>query len=431
MTQHIADRRARWALLAAPALGLLVLAGCSAGGGSDPSGSADPGKTGFSMMVPQANDADDGYAKLAAEYTKETGVPVEVVPYPAESYTTQVTTQLQGGNAADVMLLVPGGGQAVTLLTVADGGFLEPLGKASGAIIPEGQESLFGADGKVYGQPTALAPTTLVWNGPAAKEAGITEYPTTYAQMLKDCTTARSAGKTIMVVAGAVSFNTGLLATIISADRVYQQDPDWNQQRADGKVTFADSGWREVLNDIVEMNDAGCFQDGVAGGTFDTITQGLGGQTSLSAPVPGSAASQINKGAGLELDVRAFPPAKGEQPYGVLSASLAWTINKASDADVKASAQAFLDWAAEPKQAQTYADLSGYIPITGANASNVAPEYKPIGDLIESGSYTGFPVETWPNPKVYDALSVGIQGLFTGQKTVDQILDEMDAAWDS
>lgn len=186
-----------------------------------------------------------------------------------------------------------------------------------------------------------------------------------------------------------------------------------------------------MLDDIVEMNDAGCFQDGVAGGTFDSITQGLGGQTALTAPVPGSAAAQINQAAGLELDVRAFPPADGQEPYAVVSASYSWAINAAAEDAAKRSAQAFLDWAAEPAQAKTFADLSGLIPISGADASNVAAEYAPIAEMIESGSYTGFPVETWPNPAVYDALSVGVQGLLTGQKTVDQILDEMDAAWDS
>jgi raffinose/stachyose/melibiose transport system substrate-binding protein len=260
---------------------------------------------------------------------------------------------------------------------------------------------------------------------------GIEQYPTTYEEMLDDCAAAREGGKTVMVVAGAISFNTGLLAATMSATRVYQGDPDWNEQRNTGDVTFADSGWRDVLEDIVEMNDAGCFQDGVAGGTFDSITQGLGGQTALSAPVPGSAAAQINQGAGLELNVQAFPPAEGQEPYAVVSASYAWAINAAAEDDAKASAQAFLDWAAEPAQAQTFADLSGLIPISGATAATVSTEYEPMGALIESGSYTGFPVETWPNPAVYDALSVGIQGLFTGQKTVDQILDEMDAAWDA
>ncbi|GAB2833077.1 ABC transporter substrate-binding protein [Microbacterium insulae] len=431
MSQLTRNSRTRAAILIIPLSTALILTGCSGGGSPDPTGSTDPTLAPFTLMFPQANDGDDSYAKLAEQYSEQTGVQIETLPYQAEAYNNQLTTQLQGGNAADVMVLIPGGGQAVTVTTIADGGFLEPLGEASAAIIPDGQEGLFGIDGTIYAQPTALAPTTLVWNGPGADEAGIDEYPATYKQMLEDCATARTGGKTLMVVAGAISFNTGLLATIISASRVYQEDPDWNAQRAAGEVSFADSGWREVLDDIVEMNDAGCFQDGVAGGTFDSITQGLGGQTSLSAPVPGSAAAQINQGAGLELDVRAFPPADGQELFAVVSASYAWAINAAADEDAKASAQAFLDWAAEPAQAQTFADLSGLIPISGANASNVAKEYAPIADLIESGAYTGFPVETWPNPAVYDALSVGIQGLFTGQKTVDQILDEMDAAWDS
>ena len=97
----------------------------------------------------------------------------------------------------------------------------------------------------------------------------------------------------------------------------------------------------------------------------------------------------------------------------------------------KASAQEFLDWVADPEQAQQYADLSGAVPITGVSADTLLPVYQPVAELLESGAYTGLPNSTWPNPAVYDALGVGVQGLLTGQKTVDQVLEEMDAAWDS
>jgi raffinose/stachyose/melibiose transport system substrate-binding protein len=96
---------------------------------------------------------------------------------------------------------------------------------------------------------------------------------------------------------------------------------------------------------------------------------------------------------------------------------------------VKASAQTFLDWLAEPEQAQQFADLSGFVPISGATPDNVNAVYEPIGELLETGAFTGLPNATWPNPAVYDTLGVGVQGLLTGQKTVDQVLEEMDAAW--
>lgn len=429
MPQHQTLRPLSWSLLAVPAAAVLVLAGCS--GSSDNGGSTtDPEAVGFSLMVAQANDDDDSYAKLAEMYTEETGVPIEVIPYPSEAYNTQVTTQLQAGNAADVMILAPGTGQPISVITLAEAGFLEPLDETSASINPVGSEAEFQIDGTTYAQATALTPVGMVYNVTAADEAGVTAYPTTYEDLLAQCTVARDAGKSFIVLAGGIPFNTGLFSMLVSATRVYAEDPDWNSQRAAGDVTFADSGWRDVLNDIVEMNDAGCYQDGAAGGTFDSITQGLGGGSSLTAAVPGSAAASIAGATGAELNVQAFPPASGQTPFTVTSANYAWGINAASSDDVKASAQAFLDWAAEPANATAYAEMAGWVPITGIDAANLLPQYAPIGDLLSNGDYTSLPNATWPNPAVYDTLGAGVQGLLTGQTTVDQVLADMDAAWD-
>ncbi len=429
MSQLSTRGRARWALLAIPAAGALVLAGCS--GTADETGNTGSaaGKTGFSVMVAQANDADDYYAQIIKKYSDETGVDIEVIPYPSDAYNTQVTTQLQAGNAADVMVLAPGTGQPISVITLADAGFLEPLDETSTGLLPAGSEKEFQIDGKTYAQPTALTPVGMVYNVTAATDAGVSEYPSTYEDLLAACSDARAGGKSFTVLAGGIPFNTGLFSMLISATRVYAETPDWNEQRAEGKVTFADSGWREVLEDVLEMNDAGCFQDGAAGGTFDSITQGLGGGTSLSAAVPGSAAASIGTATGAELNVQAFPPAKGQKPFTVTGANYAWGVNASSDDAVKASAQAFLDWVAQPENAKAYADLSGSVPITGIDKATLLPEYSPIGDLLSDGAYVGVPNATWPNPAVYEALGTGVQGLLTGQKTVDQVLEDMDAAW--
>lgn len=432
MSQLSTHRKSRWLLLAAPVAGALILAGCAGGSPDDGGGGSTDAPAegaGFSIMVAQANDADDYYAKMAEAYTEETGVEIEMIPYPSDAYNTQVTTQLQAGNAADMMVLAPGTGQAISVVTLAEAGFLEPLDETSATVIPEGTENLYEVDGEIYGQPTALAPVGLIYNGAGGEEVGIDAYPETFDDMLEACKTARDGGKSFTVLAGGVPFNTGLFSMLVSATRVYQADPDWNEQRAAGDVTFVGSGWEDVLNDIVALNEGGCFQEGVAGGTFDTITQNIGSGTSLTAAVPGSAAISIGAGTGLDLTVQAFPPADGQEPFTLASANYAWSINASSDDDVKASAQAFLDWLAEPEQAQEFADLSGFVPISGATAENVNPVYEPIAGLLESGSFAGLPNATWPNPAVYDALGVGVQGLLTGQNTVDQVLESMDAAW--
>jgi len=429
MSQLSTNRHFRWSLLAFPVAGVLVLAGCSGSADDGGDSTGDPAATGFSIMVAEANDADDYYAQLAAEYAEEAGIEIEVIPYPSDAYNTQVTTQFQAGNAADVAILSPGTGQPISVITLAEAGFLEPLDDTSASILPVGSESQFQIDGETYAQPTSLTPVGMVFNVTAGEEVSV-EYPETYDDLLEACTTARDGGKTFTVLAGGIPFNTGLFSQLISATRVYAETPDWNEQRAAGDVTFADSGWREVLEDVVEMNDSGCFQDGAAGGTFDNITAGLGGGTSLTAAVPGSAAASISGATGSDLNVQAFPPADGQDAFTLTGANYAWAINASSDDAVKQSAQAFLDWAAEPENAQHFAEISGAVPITGIDPETLLPSYEPIGELLASGSYTSIPNSSWPNPAVYDALGAGVQGLLTGQNTVDQVLDEMDAAWD-
>src|SRR5690349_12263956 len=130
MSQHTATGAFRCPLLAAPLIGALLLAGCTSGGGSGGGTGGDDGdgdSEGFSIMVAQSNDADDYWAKFAAQYSEETGVRIEVIPYPGDGYNTQVTTQLQAGNAADMMILSPGTGQAISVVSLAEAGFLEPL----------------------------------------------------------------------------------------------------------------------------------------------------------------------------------------------------------------------------------------------------------------------------------------------------------------
>ena len=58
-------------------------------------------------------------------------------------------------------------------------------------------------DGEIFGQPTALAPVGLIYNGAGGEEAGITAYPETFDELLEACTAAREGGKNFTVLAGA------------------------------------------------------------------------------------------------------------------------------------------------------------------------------------------------------------------------------------
>ncbi|GAA3756996.1 ABC transporter substrate-binding protein [Salinactinospora qingdaonensis] len=429
MTQHRRSfSRYGWAL-AVPTVGALLLTTACSGESSE---SVD-GANGFSLTYATSNNLESPYERLARVYMEENpDVSIELAPQPNDRYGETLRTQLQAGNAPDVVQTAPGTGQAQGIVPLAEAGFLEPLDDAAAELIPAGNESLFYTEDELYGQPVDLTVSGFVYNTSAADAAGLDEFPDATAELLDLCETLANDGTSAIALAGAAPPNTGMTAMSVSATRVYAETPDWNQQRADGAVTFADSeGWQETLETIVELNETGCFQDGAEGGGFDAITNGLAQGTSLGAFIPSGAASELQSAApDQNFAIEAFPPPEGGDPYILASSNYSLSINAASER--KEAAQEFLDWVAEPEQAQLFADISGVLPVTGvADVDLSDTRYAPVGELIQSESYTALPNSTWPNQSVYDELSTGVQGLLTGQSTVDQVLTAMDDAWEN
>jgi raffinose/stachyose/melibiose transport system substrate-binding protein len=264
-----------------------------------------------------------------------------------------------------------------------------------------------------------------------AAQNGIEEWPTDEAEMYDMCTQLSADGKSLLALAGAAGPNAGLTAQGIAATRVYAETPDWNEQRANGETTFADSdGWKDTLQTVKDLYDGKCFQPGSEGGGFDAITNGLAQGVSVGSFIPSGSAVEIATAAPPEADfkVQPFPAADGGEPYILASSNYTISINAASK--VKPAAEEFVEWLAGEDAQTLYYEKSGLLPIAGYENLDLSETiYSPVVDIIADGSYTSLPNNIWPNPSVYEALQVGVQGLLTGQKTIDQVLQDMDDAW--
>jgi raffinose/stachyose/melibiose transport system substrate-binding protein len=430
MSQHSRYAGLKVGALAVPTIAALVLTGCSASTGSNTSSSG--GSQEFSLSFATSNTIESPFQVLGEKYMEANpNVKITFNPQPNDSYDQTLRTQLQAGNASDVVVTSPGSGTGRSILPLVQAGFLEPLDDAAKELVPEGSEALFGTDGKVYGQAPEITVVGLVANETAAKAAGISEFPSDFSSLEKQCKTLESSGKSFFAVAGSAAPNTGLMAMSLAASRVYAEDPKWNEKRSAKKTTFADSdGWKSSLEAVITLNEAGCFQKGAAGAGFDAITKGLASGTSISGFIPGPSWKQLKSAAaGSDFDVRALPAEQSsDKGFVYASANYAFSINAASKN--KDAAKAFLDWAAEPEQTKAFAEIDGALPVTGLDSYDFdAGAYKNVGDLIKGGKYGPLPNSQWPNSAVYDALATGVQGLITGQKNPDQVLQAMDAAW--
>lgn len=427
MTQHsFWSRKRLYAATAIAVAGAFVLAGCSSGG--SPSASAAKEPQTITMAYATVGTKADPYKTLAQKYMKEhKGVTIKLDPLNLTTIGQTLTTELQAGNGPDLFQTEGGTGQNYSTITLAKAGLLGTItGSNDAATLLTGTKSLYDYKGKQVGVPLFNEPTGIVYNESAASAAG-----TTVASNLQatetNCKKA-PAGKSLFVIAGSQSPNTGLIAQVLAASQVYGPDPNWNAQRAAGKVTFANSkGWQQTLQSIIDLSKAGCFQAGAAGAGFDAMTNGLSSGSSFAFFAPGGSAAQIMAQAPVKLLVQAMPAPKGKKTYLISGPSDALSINAKTKSPVLAND--FLNWLMEPANAAQFASIAGELPIVDAGKAAVAAQFAPVETLLKNKQTILFPTTNWPNGEVYDALGSGVTGLLTGQATVKQVLQNMDAAW--
>jgi raffinose/stachyose/melibiose transport system substrate-binding protein len=418
---------ARRTAAVAAATAALILSGCS----SSPAAS-DGGST-FTLMFSSPSAQESPYERLAKAYMEEfPDRVVELSRQPIDQYDTTLRTQLQAGNAADLVQTAPGSGQLRSVVALASEGFLEPLPNSSYEIIPEGLEDLFSIEGVAYGQPLDFTVTGTLVNMTALEEFGANDFPQTYDDLLDVCAAAVQAGGSFAPVAGTVPRSIGTVAQVISATRVYAENPDWNEQRASGNVTFVDSeGWHDTLETFVELHENGCFQPGVEGAGSDVAARLLSTNKAAAYFAPGVVYAEMSMAAPPETEwaINAFPPADGGDPFIIASSDFSLSITEG--AENAEAAQEFLDWLADPAQGETYMAASGTLPVSGyADMDLSSTIYAPVAEMLTSGQTASLPINRWPNPRVFEALTTGLQGLLIDQGSIEETLAKMDAAWD-
>jgi len=428
MTQHLRTRT-RIGLFAAPlAVGALILAGCS---GGTAAGGPEPQTITYAFGA--TNDQDKAaYVGLAGEFQKANkGVTIDTSNLPSESYASAIATRVQGGNAPDVFNSAGGIGQANSIIPWAKAGLVLALPDDVLKSLPESQKDLWVYNGKAYGVPLGSQANGVIWNDELAKSVGVDiNASTSLDDILSQCAAARSQGKSIYGLAGAAPPNTAFLAVGLATSTVYGPDKDWNAKRAAGKVTFAGTkGWHTALESIKKLYDAKCFQDGAESAGFDALTNGASQGNILGFFAPSGAAKQIMDAAGghVKLVVEPIAAPSGTKPY--LSLSADQSVSASAKTKSPTLAADFLKYIVSDDGQKAYSTLVGTIPVNVSNSTTLLPQYETVKDLLSNDAVRGYPPTGWSNAKVYADLGSGVQGILTGQMTVDQVLKQMDSDW--
>lgn len=428
-------RPARFTVIALAAGSALALTSCtSPDTGANPASGAPDEPVTLRMSV-LGGPVQSAYAVMAKAYSEEfPNVTFEIEEVPNEQYGEVLRTQLQGGNAPEIFYVTGGSGNPHSVLPLAEAGYLVSLdGTVADELVTGEARNTIEYDGQIWAQALDFVPVSNIYNQTVAEEIGLELPFETVDDVLDACEVAAEAGKSLLMFAGAAVQNAGLTTMQMAAPRVYSEQPDWNTLRNEGEVSFSDTlGWKQSLEQILEMRDAGCFQRGAEAGAIADNTPAVAAGTALGSFGPGGLTGDMKRvNPEAEFVATAFPGEDTSQQYIFASPSNLMAVNATATAAEQAAALAFLDWIAEPTNADETASISGNLSIRAGAGAALPPQYEMIEPFFEEGNFQALPNLMWPSPEVYNALGTGVQGLFTGQTTVEAVLAAMDAAWDS
>jgi raffinose/stachyose/melibiose transport system substrate-binding protein len=403
------------------AAALLILTGCST------TPQADPEET----VLTLGTDEPERLELLVPAFEKANpGVTVEVVSSGGQGYEEFMRTRIAAGTAPDVIRVFPGsGGNTMTVGQLAKIGVLADLSGAEWTDqLNDAQRTLFaGTDGKIVAVPLGATGLGPVYNDRALKDVGA-EIPTTWDDVLALCATAKDAGRVAYSLGQGDLFVTQLTPYVMVASSLYGPDPEFTARQMAGEETFAESPWVDAFEQLLEMNSAGCFQEGVNGTSYDEANKLMGSGEALGEVTFADISSQLAAAQeGDTFTMTAFPTSDDE-PYLAVADSYGFAVNK--DAKELELAEKFIAFTASAEGQNAFADQTGGVPsLPNDQFEASSPQQQQVADYIAAGRTAIWPDQLWPSPEIQQTLFVVVQNLFNDLDTPESAAKKMDDAF--
>jgi raffinose/stachyose/melibiose transport system substrate-binding protein len=400
-----------------------LLASCAAftGRGNETSGT-------ISMFV--TSEERQALEALIESYKEQNAdVNFDVTYAETDQLNTRLRTQLSSGTAADMFRVAPGSGAPTAVQLIAPEFLVNLSDEPWAADIPEGIAPLVQVDGKTYAFPANQTIIATFFNKKVFNDLGI-EVPGTWDELLSVCETIKRSGKTPMGLGLSDPPVIQFLSYALVASTVYPDNPDFDEQMQAGNATFVGSGWEEALEKFLELNDREYFNRQPLGTSFDQTLQALGsGETAMVTFVSSTYPVLAEYGGEEEpFGVFATPGVNDASKVWIPSSPIqVYGVNPESE-KVDA-AKAFIRFLAEPENVTEYAKLSASLPGIRIDQAEGAPILQPLTTYLQEGRSVHSPRTTWPNPEVQQVLMSAGQQLFSGDITIEGLLQRMDEAY--
>lgn len=409
------------------AAAVLGMAACGGGGSS-----ADDNTIVFWHNA-TAGDGRQYWEDFAAAFESEhEGVTVQIEAIQNEDYEGKLTTAMQDlGSGPDVFMTL--GGQKDQDMIDA-GQLMDLTDKISDTVKTQMAASLDSAtyDGKIYGVPTTVQPGGIWYSKDLFAQAGITEAPTTWEELMDACQKLKDAGIDPIAVGAkdawpAAHWYYWLSLRICSPD-VYDESM--------ANKDFSAECWTAAGEKLQELNDAGYFNEG-----YLTTTAQQGASSSAGLLANHKAAMELmgtwepgvvrdltpDQQPMADLGFFAFPSIEdGEGEEGALMGS---ATSNGVNPEAPEIAIDFVNKMAEKEWQDKFATAFSTIPASAESQADVEDES--LAGLIEAlNASDGMKLwmDTSLGANIGTALNTGVVNMLSGTGTPEDIVKAMNDA---
>jgi ABC-type glycerol-3-phosphate transport system substrate-binding protein len=385
-------------------------------------------------------DRNATFEKLAQEYKQQTGIEVEVQLFaPSDAYSQKIIAAAQANVLPDIYGILD---KKSIVADFIKAGLVADLTDDMNANDSAWKNSLFDKalsdksfdDGNaykvkagIYGVPIDVTNEQMLYNKKLLAKAGISTPPQTWEEFIKDAQALKRVGITPFVSGWGElwledCFASNYAFNILGPEKIFATFA--------GKVKYTDPDWIKVFGLFAEMREKGVLIDGIVTKGNKYAEQDFALERAAFT-FNGSWCVNVYHDMNSKLDYGVIPPPSingAAYPLKIWGGAGASFVVNASSPN-KDKAVAFLKWLTAKEQQVTLAQQTNNLPSNKEALSVISPILEEFAKGMDISTHP----TTWPvneDPLVIEAFDKGIQAIIIGEKTPEQVAQEVQAMKD-
>lgn len=385
------------------------------------------------------SDRDQTFQELAQKYQDQTQTKVKFELYaPSDAYTQRVKASAQTDTLPDIFGVL---GEKRDLGSFIQSGYVADLTQdlsadAGGGVawkdlffnkalavnefLPNNE---YGVKPGIYGVPLDVTTIQMVYNKSLYAKAGLDpeKPPQTWEQFVAHCQVLKEKGIPRFVSGFSEIWMIDALASNWAMNIMGQEKVFRTYQ---GKIPYTDPDWLRVFGLFKQMADEKILVEGAVTMVNKTAEQTFANERAAYA-FNGSWCINVYKGMNPDLSYAAILPPKvaPQNPMAIWGgAGSSFVVNERSPR--KAAAVQFLKWLTAKDQ-QAYLSLkTENLPANKTTLQETSLILAQFGDDMENATHPNlYPVHE--SPAVTEAFDKGIQSILIGEKTPEEVAQEV------